>query len=62
MADQGDVEPGGFEGLEIGGGLDAGFCDEIDVRGDEGFEVDGMVEIGGHCGEIAVIDAQEDAV
>jgi len=57
LSDEGDVEACGFEGLEVGGGADAGFGDEVDVVGDEGFEVDGVVEVGGHFGEVAVVDA-----
>ncbi len=30
--------------------------------GDEGFEADRMAQVGGHFGEVAVVDAQEEAV
>lgn len=61
LSDEGDVEAGGFEGGEVLGGADAGFGDEWEVVGDEGFEFDGVMEVGFHFGEVAVVDAEEEA-
>ena len=61
FADECDVETCGAEGLEVLVGFDPRFGDEVDVGGDERFEFDGVVEVGGHGGEVSVVDAEEDA-
>ena len=61
FADEGDVETCGAEGLEVLVGLDPGLGDEVDVGGDEWFKFDGVVEVGGHGGEVSVVDAEEDS-
>lgn len=61
FADECDVEAGVTEGLEVLAGFDSRFGDEVDVWWDAWFEFDGVVEVGGHGGEVSVVDAEEDA-